>query len=91
MRKIKKIAAVLMLGVMLCGSVLTAEATCGHPHGGTPKLVSATYTSEGSHTYGTGNICYITRVTENYNVLCNDCGAILKSYSTTSIRHSASH
>ena len=91
MRKIKKIAAMLMLGVMLCGSVLTANAACGHANGGTPRLVSTTYSSEGSHTYGTGQICNMTRVTRNYNVYCNDCGAVINSYSTTSIEHSASH
>lgn len=91
MRKIKKMAAMLMLGVMLCGSVLTANAACGHPHGTNSVETSTTYKSEGSHTYGTGSICYITRVTVNYNAVCKDCGAVLGSYSTTTIKHSASH
>lgn len=91
MRKIKKIAAVLMLGVMLCGSVLTADAACGHAHGAQPRWSYSEPAGTTTHVYGNGKTCEITKIIDHYNVICNDCGSVIGTYTTSYEKHSVNH
>lgn len=91
MKKIRKIAALMVISALLCGSSLVATAACGHTSGARPVWSYTTRTPAGSHMYGNNQICNLTTITDHYNVLCNSCGSILSSYTSSYTGHSVVH
>lgn len=91
MKKTKRIVVGLMLGIMVLGSTLNAQAACGHSNGGHPVWSETRKTSAGSHIYGTGNVCALTKVTDYYKVICNDCASTIGGYSTSYTAHEVHH
>ena len=91
MKKIKKAITILTLGTMLCGGTLTVSAACGHSNGAHSVWSYTTREAAGSHMYGTGQVCQLTKVTDYYNVVCNDCGSTISTYSSSYTGHSVVH
>lgn len=81
--KIKKLMVTLLLGITLCGSVLTVQAvtprTCGHPETA-KKTTTTTYNEVYTHVIKPNNVeqvCTITVPHTKIVVTCGDCGAVL--------------
>lgn len=91
MKRTKRIAAIIMVGTMLAGSILTTHAACGHANGGHAVWSYTTSADAGSHIYGTGKVCKLTKKTDHYNVVCNDCGATISTYTTSYTAHQVNH
>lgn len=81
-KKMKKLIATLLLGMTLCGSVLTAQAAvlgCGHPSTITTTThYNVTYT----HTYTANSVEYVYTITvphTKFIVTCSNCGTVLQT------------
>lgn len=73
MKKMKKFLALMLMGVTLCGNILTAQAACSHI--GNP---TETWTEiEISYHDHNGIWCQKQRYYEVYDVYCNKCGAYM--------------
>ncbi len=97
--KMKKLAALMLVGVALCGGVLTTQAaetstheTCNHV-GVSEKYGTRTTTT--SHTYVKNSVTYVCQITityDLYDVVCDKCGVRLSGYEVkVSETHSQAH
>ena len=92
MKRIRRIIAVTLLGIVFVGGSLTSSAACGHGNG--THLVWSYKTNDGSagtHLYGNGLVCTMTNMSDHYNIVCNTCSAYLGEYVSRYVSHSASH
>lgn len=97
--KMKKLVALMLVGVALCGSVMTTQAaetstheTCSH-EGILKKYGTRTTTT--SHTYVKNSVTYVCQITityDLYDVVCGKCGVWLSDHETkVSETHSQVH
>lgn len=97
--KIKRITAALLLGVMLFGGIMTAQAaeiqSSSHAHKyNRDEFVTTIRSVNATHQYvdssGVTRTCTVTTYLDQYNKVCS-CGYVLSTYTTTRVKHSASH
>lgn len=102
--KVKKVAAILLLTVSLCGTVLTVHAA-EHVHDSYETFAGTIRSVNSTHQYVTavnhdknGNIvgyqygtCTVTTSLNQYNYVCHICGQVTGSTTRTVTSHSVSH
>lgn len=94
--RMKKLAALMLVGVALCGGVMTTQAavsrTCGHSE--VKDTVSSSPVSYDHQVYVNGQVktCHVTAQKVTVVVNCVQCGVELhRSTTQVSENHSVSH
>ncbi len=77
-KKIKKSIALVLLGVTLCGSALTAQAAC-YSHEAEGRTYAGKHSETHTHTHG-GKTCTVTTDYIDYKVYCIHCGYLMATY-----------
>ena len=91
--KFRKVIATLVVGVTLCGSILTAQAAEGCTHSTATRYSYTVYSPYQTHTYGNGQVCKYRVVSTYGTVYCTKCGATVQTdvLMSATTEHSAQH
>lgn len=94
-KKTKRIAATLLLGIMLFGGVLTVQAAeQGNCYDHTGVRTVEYRVSQSVHYYEGNKPCTITASTPVYKIVCSKCGYVIRANDgegPTTVTHSVNH